>query len=73
MGLSPAEMHKRILENLEEKTGHDFAYWRGIVEQILAAENSSAQVAELKSQHGLGHYTAVTIVKQVQLDKDSAE
>lgn len=65
MALSPREMHDRIIGNLEAKTGHAFDYWRVVVTDERDERSEKDLVAHLKAAHGLGHYTAVAIIKEV--------
>lgn len=64
MALSPGEMHARILKNLPEKTGQSLDYWLGVVSGFPAAMSIKEKTACLKTEYGLGHYTAVAILKQ---------
>ncbi|MEL7129626.1 MAG: DUF4287 domain-containing protein [Pseudomonadota bacterium] len=66
MALSPKEMHARIIENLKTKTGKDFAAWANITAKIQGDKSDKDLIAELKSDHGLGHYTAFAIVKEMR-------
>ena len=59
--MTPAEMHRSIVEALRSKTGRDLEEWR----QILWAEGLQTRkdrVTWLKTVHGLGHVTAGVIV-----------
>ena len=62
MALDPGAMHARIIENLSEKTGQSPSYWLAVLDE-LGGERAS-QIAHLKSDHGLGHYTAVAIIRE---------
>lgn len=64
MALSPREMHERIIENLAAKTGHSFEYWLRVVVKQRKEKSDKELIAHLKNKHGLGHYTAVAIIKQ---------
>jgi len=70
MALSPGEMHNRIIGNLETKTGHAFDYWRVVVTDERGERSEKDLVAHLKAVHGLGHYTAVAIVKEAVSGND---
>ncbi|MEM8822765.1 MAG: DUF5655 domain-containing protein [Pseudomonadota bacterium] len=64
MALSPREMHDRIIGNLKAKTGHAFDFWHEVVTDECGDRNDKDLVAHLKGAHGLGHYTAVAIIKE---------
>jgi hypothetical protein len=57
-------MHDRIIGNLKTKTGHTFDHWREVVTEERCERNDKDLVAHLKATHGLGHYTAVAIIKE---------
>ncbi len=62
MALSPGEMHNRIIENLPEKTGHPLAHWLDVLDGV--ADDKKTRMAHLKSGHGLGHQTAVAVIRE---------
>ncbi|GFE65101.1 DUF5655 domain-containing protein [Litoreibacter roseus] len=62
MALSPGEMHARIIENLPEKTGHPLAHWLDILDRV--SDDRKAHMAFLKSDQGLGHQTAVAVIRE---------
>lgn len=62
MALSPGEMHARIIENLPEKTGYPLAHWLHVLDGV--DDNKTARMAHLKSDHGLGHQTAVAVIRE---------
>ena len=64
MALSPKEMHDPIIENLASKTGHDWDHWHSVVASAPGALSDKELVAHLKTEHGLGHYTAVAVLKE---------
>ena len=64
MALSPGEMHDRIIENLEAKTGHALDHWLSVVNTQRRERSDKYIVGYLKAEHGLGHYTAFAIVKE---------
>lgn len=64
MALSPREMHDRIIGNLRANTGHAFDYWHKVVADERGERSDKDLVAHLKAAHGLGHYTAVAIIKE---------
>lgn len=64
MALSPREMHDRIIGNLKAKTGHAFDHWREVVTEERGERSDKDLVAHLKANYGLGHYTAVAIIKE---------
>ena len=64
MALSPKEMHDRIIENLASKTSHDRDHWHIVVASARSALSDKKLVAHLKTEHDLGHYTAVAVVKE---------
>ncbi|MEO0951961.1 MAG: DUF4287 domain-containing protein [Pseudomonadota bacterium] len=66
MALSPGEMHARIIENLAEKTGHGLSYWLDLLGRT--PDDKKSQIAMLKSEHGLGHYTAVAVMREYTND-----
>ena len=70
MALSPREMHDRIIENLAEKTGYAFDHWQSVVKAERGEKDDKAVVAHLKAAHGLGHYTAVAIIKEAGTGND---
>jgi hypothetical protein len=65
MGLSPKEMHARIIENLGSKTGRDLSEWLKIAESLDQSSTEKERIARLKKDWDLGHYTAVAIVKEL--------
>lgn len=73
MALSPKEMHDRIIENLEAKTGRAFEYWRRVVNAERGDKSNKDLIAHLKAGHGLGHYTAVAVIKQASTGNDYDE
>jgi Domain of unknown function (DUF4287)/Domain of unknown function (DUF5655) len=64
MALHPAEMDAAIIRNLAQKTGYDLKAWIAILKSAPNFEKSSDAVKWLKSEHGLGHVTAMLIVKR---------
>ncbi len=62
MALSPGEMHARIIENLPQKTGHPLAYWLDILDSV--GDDKKTRMALLKSNHGLGHTTAIAVIRE---------
>jgi len=63
--MTPEEMQKAIIKNLPEKTGKALEEWLEIAKAI---ENTSQKelIQKLKTEHGLGHFKAVTIVKFIR-------
>ncbi|MEN9964898.1 MAG: hypothetical protein RL582_1993 [Bacteroidota bacterium] len=63
--MTPEEMQKAIIKNLPEKTGKALEEWLEIAKAI---DNTSQkeQIQNLKTEHGLGHFQAVTIVKFIR-------
>ena len=57
-------MHDRIISNLDAKTGHAFDHWQKVVADERGERSDKDLVAHLKAAHGLGHYTAVAIIKE---------
>jgi len=56
--------------SIEKKYGQPMAHWFALVEQ-LADQKHMAQVAWLKSEHGMGHGHANAIVGFVKSNKPS--
>jgi hypothetical protein len=63
--MTPEEMQKAIIKNLPEKTGKALEEWLEIAKAI---ENTSQKelIQKLKTEHGLGHFQAVSIVKFIR-------
>lgn len=61
MALSAAEMQEAVIRNLPEKTGKSLEEWVRIARSIPVSKPSEL-VKKLKSDHGLGHVQAQTIV-----------
>ncbi len=60
MALSAKEMGDAIIRNMKEKTGRTADEWIALIPAAAAGDKTKA-VAWLKSEHGLGHYQAVTV------------
>jgi hypothetical protein len=63
MALSPAEMHDKIIENLKVKTGKSFTQWLSVINKLPENLSEKQRVKLLKTDHGLGHFTAIAILK----------
>ena len=66
MALDPGAMHARIIENLEPKTGHALTHWLAVLADAPA--DKKAKMALLKTTHGLGHHTAVAVLREADGD-----
>src|SRR4051794_28621164 len=63
MSRSPKEMGEAIARNLPEKTGRTFAQWVAIAKKS-GLTGKRELVAWLKSEHQIGHVTAVFIAAE---------
>ena len=63
MGLSPQEMETAIIKNLASKTGRELEGWFEVLKQTNTIEKKEMKTY-LKSEHGVGHFQAQTIVKR---------
>ena len=66
MALDPGAMHNRIIENLPEKTGHALDHWLNVLDGV--ENDKAARMAILKNEHGLGHHTAVAVIREMTGD-----
>lgn len=64
MGLSPKQMHDKIIHNLPEKTGKSLTEWRTIYQQLPPGLSHQEQTQLLKTEHQLGHFTAIALVNE---------
>jgi predicted transport protein len=64
MALGPKEMGEAIVKNLKEKTGKELPEWLKLLEENVPDGTKKEKIAWLKSQNGLGHYQAVTVVER---------
>ena len=60
--MTPEEMEKAIIRNLQEKTGKSLEEWFHVLEASNFSEKGALKDA-LKTVHGVGHFQAQTIVK----------
>lgn len=68
MALSPSQMQEAIIRNLPEKTGKTLEQWVAIARSFgLGSQSEIAK--KLKSEHGLGHVQAQTIVWRMNGEK----
>jgi len=63
--MTPEDMEKAILRNLPEKTGKSLEAWFEVLSASGLTEKRALK-AFLKSEHGVGHFQAQTIVKHYQ-------
>lgn len=61
MALSAAQMQEAVIKNLPEKTGKSLDQWIKIARGFNLSKNSD-RLKKLKSEYGLGHVQAQTIV-----------
>lgn len=61
MALSAAQMQEAIIRNLPQKTGKSLEEWLGIAASFKLSKNADV-LHRLKSEYGLGHVQAQTIV-----------
>ncbi|MEM8791408.1 MAG: DUF4287 domain-containing protein [Pseudomonadota bacterium] len=66
MALDPGAMHARIIENLPEKAGHPLSHWLNVLAK--GPSDKKSRMALLKTEHGLGHHTAVAIIREFEDD-----
>ena len=66
MALDPGAMHQRIIDNLAEKTGKPIGHWLNLLDS--APVDRRKRVVLLKEEHGIGHHTAVAIVREKEGD-----
>ena len=69
MPKSPEEMWAAIMKNLPKKTGKSLDEWI-IVTKSDGPEGHKNRVQWLKEVHGLGHYQATLIVKEIEKPAD---
>lgn len=62
MALDPGAMHQRIIDNLAEKTGKPISHWLTLLDS--APIDRRERISMLKEEHGIGHHTAVAIVRE---------
>lgn len=72
MALSAAEMQEAVIKNLPEKTGKPLEDWIAIAKSFKLLKNNDIQ-QKLKSEFGLGHVQAQTIVWRMNGDKPYIE
>ena len=66
MALDPGAMHARIIENLEPKTGHALPHWLTVLDDAPA--DRKTRLSLLKTTHGMGHHTAVAVLREADGD-----
>ena len=65
--MKPEEMEKAIIRNLADKTGRSLEEWFVVLNGTEVLEKRQLK-EHLKSEHGVGHFQAQTIVKYYLLD-----
>ena len=60
--MTPEEMQKAIIKNLPEKTGKTLEEWL-VIAKSLDTSKQKELVQKLKTEYGLGHFQASTIIK----------
>lgn len=68
MALSPLQMQEAVIRNLPEKTGKTLDEWIGIARSFNLQSTSGIR-KKLKSEYGLGHVQAQTVVWRMDGDK----
>jgi hypothetical protein len=63
--MTPEEMQKAIIKNLPKKTGKSLEEWLEIAKAIDSTSQKE-RFQKLKTEYGLGHFQAVTIVKFIR-------
>ena len=69
MGMTPEQMRKAIISNLPKKTGRGLEEWIKILES-QGPKSRKDRIDWLKSEHGIGHGTAQTIVYEAEKPYD---
>ena len=72
MPTSPKDMMKVMMNNLVDKTGHDFGYWIKTVKSS-DVEKHMAIIKFLKSEHGLTHGYANFIAFKVREENEPSK
>lgn len=65
MALSAREMGEAIIRNMKEKTGRSLEEWLHVIPQDIKGDKKKV-VSWLKTEHGVGHFQAVTIFEDSQ-------
>ncbi|MFW6232314.1 MAG: DUF5655 domain-containing protein [Spirochaetota bacterium] len=60
MALSAREMGEAIIRNMKEKTGRSLEEWLAAIPREIVGDKKKV-VTWLKTEHGVGHFQAVTI------------
>lgn len=72
MALSAAQMQEAVIKNLPEKTGKSLEEWIGIAHSFHFSKNIDI-LKKLKTDYGLGHVQAQTVVWRMQGEKPYVE
>ncbi len=72
MALSAGQMQEAVIKNLPEKTGKSLDEWIGIARSFNVSKTNEI-LKKLKSDYGLGHVQAQTIVWRMDGDKPYIE